>query len=65
LLDHLRKYNHSKDFIDTLAINGFAPPNRSPLNIAEGNGKRNLKDRARFLDIACGSALECAAIQDV
>jgi four helix bundle protein len=36
-----------------------------PLNIAEGNGKRSLKDRARFLDTARGSALECAAIQDV
>ena len=36
-----------------------------PLNIAEGNGKRSTKDRARFFDIARGSALECAAIQDV
>ncbi len=36
-----------------------------PLNIAEGNGNRSLKDRARLLDIAPGSALECAAIQDV
>ena len=36
-----------------------------PLNIAEGNGKRSLKDRSRFFDISHGSALECAAIQDV
>ena len=36
-----------------------------PLNIAEGNGKRSPKDRARFFDIARGSALECAAHQDV
>ena len=36
-----------------------------PLNIAEGNGKRSTKDRARFFDIARGSAFECAAVQDV
>jgi four helix bundle protein len=36
-----------------------------PLNIAEGNGKRSPNDRARYFEIARGSALECAAIQDV
>ena len=36
-----------------------------PLNIAEGNGKRSHRDRSWFFDIARGSALECAAIQDV
>ena len=36
-----------------------------PLNIAEGNGKFSAKDRARFLEIARGSALECAAALDV
>jgi len=34
------------------------------VGIAEGNGKRSLKDRARFLDMARGTTLECAAIQD-
>ena len=36
-----------------------------PLNIAEGNGQHSMKDCARFFDVARGSALECAAIQDV
>jgi four helix bundle protein len=36
-----------------------------PLNIAEGNGKFSSVDRARFLEIARGSAFECAACLDV
>jgi four helix bundle protein len=36
-----------------------------PLNIAEGNGKFSDADRARFPEIARGSALECAACLDV
>jgi four helix bundle protein len=36
-----------------------------PLNIAEGNGKTTKADRRRYFEIARGSALECAAIQDV
>jgi len=36
-----------------------------PLSMAEGNGKRTRADRARFLDIAPGSAMQCAAAVDV
>ncbi len=36
-----------------------------PLNIAEGNGKFSQRDRARFLEMGRGSALECAACLDV
>ena len=34
-------------------------------NIAEGNGKGTQADRRRFFEIARGSALECASIQDI
>ena len=34
------------------------------LNTAEGNGKRQGKQRARFFDDARGSAVECAACLD-
>ena len=36
-----------------------------PLNIAEWNGKFSARDRARFFEMARGSALECAACLDV
>ena len=36
-----------------------------PLNIAEGNGKGTEGDRRRYFEIARGSALECAAAQDI
>jgi four helix bundle protein len=36
-----------------------------PLNIAEGNGKETGGDRRRYFEIARGSAMECAAVQDV
>ncbi len=36
-----------------------------PLNIAEGNGKTAEADRRKYFEIARGSVLECAAVQDV
>ena len=36
-----------------------------PLNIAEGCGRLEEKDRERFFAIARGSAMECAAISDL
>ena len=36
-----------------------------PLNIAEGNGRSTEADRRHFFEISRGSAMECAAIQDL
>jgi len=58
LIDSLSKKTATRDHLkragDSIA-----------LNIAEGNGKFSQKDRARFLQIAHGSALESAACLDL
>ena len=51
-------YRHTKDQL-------LRASQSIPLNIAEGNGKFSERDRGRFFEIARGSALECAAVQDV
>jgi len=58
LLESAVRIGDVKDQLDRAATS-------IPLNIAEGNGKYTLKDRCRFLDIAHGSTLECAAGLDV
>jgi four helix bundle protein len=58
LLDTTGRVGDVKDQLDRASTS-------IPLNIAEGNGKFNPKDRCRFFDIAHGSALECAAGLDV
>jgi four helix bundle protein len=58
LIDSLTKKTSTRDHLER-AGDSIA------LNIAEGNGKFSLKDRARFFQIAHGSALECAACLDL
>jgi four helix bundle protein len=58
LLNEIAAKAAAKDQIDRASTS-------LPLNIAEGNGKFSTADRARFLEIARGSALECAACLDV
>src|SRR2546428_778452 len=57
-LAHITAKAAAKDQLDRAATS-------IPLNIAEGNGKFSGKDRARFFEIARGSAVECAACLDV
>ena len=54
LIDGLTKKTSTRDHLER-AGDSIA------LNIAEGNGKFSQRDRARFFQIAHGSALECAA----
>lgn len=58
LLDRTKARAAVKDQLDRASTS-------VPLNIAEGNGKFSPRDRARFFEIARGSALECAACLDV
>jgi four helix bundle protein len=58
LIDSLPKRTSTRDQLER-AGDSIA------LNIAEGNGKFSQKDRARFLQIAHGSALESAACLDL
>ena len=58
LLSSIESKAAAKDQLDRAATS-------VPLNIAEGNGKFAVRDRCRFIEIARGSALECAACLDV
>jgi four helix bundle protein len=76
--ESLNVYNQSIDFLKWLELLYDEIPSKLsvrdqldrastsiPLNIAEGNGKYQERDRCRYFDIARGSALECAACLDV
>src|SRR2546430_8289817 len=58
LIDSLTKKTSTRDHLERAG-------DSVALNIAEGNGKFSQKDRARFFQIAHGSALECAACLDL
>jgi four helix bundle protein len=58
VLDGIARVGDVKDQLDRASIS-------IALNIAEGNGKYTAKDRCRFLDVAHGSSLECAAGLDI
>ena len=58
ILDRLTTKIAVKDQLDRASTSTL-------LNLAEGNGKRSRPDRCRYLDIARGSVVECAACLDV
>ncbi len=58
LIDNTKKKIAARDHLERAA-------DSVALNIAEGNGKFSQKDRARFFQIAHGSALESAACLDI
>jgi four helix bundle protein len=58
LIDSLAKKTPTRDQLEQAG-------DSIPLNIAEGDGKFSQRDRARFFQIAHGSALECAACLDL
>jgi four helix bundle protein len=58
LIDSLTKKTSTRDHLERSG-------DSVALNIAEGNGKFSKKDRARFFQIAHGSALESAACLDL
>lgn len=58
LIESLEKSKAVRDQLDRASTS-------VPLNIAEGNAKFSMKDRCRYLAIADGSAVECAAALDV
>ena len=58
LIDSLTKKTSTRDHLERVG-------DSIALNIAEGNGEFSLKDRARFFQIAHGSALESATCLDL
>lgn len=58
IIENITKNRNIIDQIDRASIS-------ISLNIAEGNGKSSKKDHNRYIEIAIGSGLECAACLDV
>lgn len=58
LIESIRKKTSTRDHLERAG-------DSVALNIAEGNGKFSQRDRARFFQIAHGSALESAACLDL